>query len=226
VGGYGSGRWGTGKSDRKPIVENCRTLDINHLVREGIVRANVDHRGGWEWRTDPEDEKPCASIGFKVRTGEHGGVLRLCYAVTVFDAGKIGKAAELKNYPIGLVTTRLPTKGIRWWFICPVQRVDHQDPCRRRVGMLYLPGGDNGTLFACRYCYGLTYRSCRESRSNQAMWNSLGASCGMTGRRAKRILDDGWNGERKAEERLRQRGILIDAVKNTDIPSTSMDAVH
>ena len=221
----GADAGGRGNRDRKPIVENCRSLDINDLVREKIVRANADHRGGWEWRTDPEDEKPCASIGFRVRTGENGGTLRLDYTVTVIDAGH-SKAAELKSYAIELVTTKLPTDGFRWWFICGAKRADKERACRRRVGMLYLPGGEKGTVFACRHCYGLTYRSCRESRSYQAMWSSLGASCGMTGKVAKRLLDERWNGERKAEERLRQRGVLIDTAKKTDIPPTPMDAVN
>ena len=97
------------------------------------------------------------------------------------------------------------------------------DPCLQRVGMLYLPSG--GKIFACRDCYDLTYRSCRESRSGQAMWNSLGASVGMSGKRAKRLLDDKWNGETRREERLRQRAVFFCDRKDSDIPSTSMDSV-
>ncbi len=218
-----------GEQGNRIANPSSRTADRSTsmiLFGKELSARTLTIEAGGNGANEPEDEKPCASIGFKVRTGEHAGVLRLCYTVTILDAGKIGKAAELKSYPIELVTTRLPTKGLRWWFVCPVQRVDQHDPCRRRVGMLYLPGGENGTLFACRQCYGLTYRSCRESRSYQGMWSSLGASCGMSGKRAKRILDDKWNGEAKAEQRLRQRGVLVDTAKNTDIPSTSMDSVN
>ena len=36
MGGYGSGRWGDGKADRKALVENCLALDINALARAGV----------------------------------------------------------------------------------------------------------------------------------------------------------------------------------------------
>ena len=205
MGGYGSGRWGTSKPGRKLIVESCRTLDVNRLVQQGVIRPNADRRGAWEWRNDPDDETPSASVGFDVRTGTDSGVLRLRYTVTFLRVGKNGSAAELMNFPIRLVTTRLPSKGLRWWFICDAEREDRVTPCHQRVGKLYLPSG--GTIFACRHCYDLTYRSCRESRTGQAMWNTLGASVGMSGKRAKKILDESWNGDKRFHDRLRQRAV-------------------
>jgi hypothetical protein len=35
MGGYGSGRWGGSKPDRKLIVESCRTLDVNASFKRG-----------------------------------------------------------------------------------------------------------------------------------------------------------------------------------------------
>jgi hypothetical protein len=49
---------------------------------------------------------------------------------------------------VGLVTTRLPTGGGRWWFACL--------GCGRRCDLLYLlPGAGRLT---CRRCGGLAYR--------------------------------------------------------------------
>jgi hypothetical protein len=177
-----------------------------------VIRPNADHRGSWEWRNEPEDEKPSAAIGFEVQTGIESGVLRLHYIVTIVRAGENGKAGELVNLTISLVTTRLPSKGLRWWFICPAKRGDCAAPCRRRVGKVYLPSG--GRIFACRHCYDLTYESCRDSRSGQAMWNSIGASVGMTGKRAKKLLDDEWKGERRFQEHLRQRAVFKEPLRN------------
>jgi hypothetical protein len=191
-----------------------------------VIRANADHRGAWEWRNGPEDEAPCASIGSAVRTGEESGFLKLLYTITIHRGPGTGRAAELTHFTVDLVTARLPTKGLRWWFTCPDKRVDATQPCRRRVGTLYLPSVDRGTIFACRDCYGLTYKSCRESRNYPSMWNSLGASCGMSGKRAKKLLDGRWNGERKLEDRLRQRAVFSEAATNSDIRSTSMDSVN
>src|SRR4051794_37171577 len=49
MGGYGSGRWGTENPDAKPLVESCRSLDVNRLVREGIVRPDSLSHGAWRW---------------------------------------------------------------------------------------------------------------------------------------------------------------------------------
>ena len=131
---------------------------------------------------------------------------------------------QLVHFPIRVVTSNLPSKGIRWWFICPGKRADRPAPCLQRVGKLYLPSG--GKIFACRDCYDLTYQSCRESRSGQAMWNSLGASVGMSGKRAKKLLDDKWSGERSQKERLCQRAVFFRDQEDSDVPSTPMKSVH
>ena len=55
MGGYGSGRTGW-----KGKVENCRSLDVNRLSKEGCLRPG--YRGGWEWTADGEQ---VASIGLR-----------------------------------------------------------------------------------------------------------------------------------------------------------------
>jgi hypothetical protein len=88
MGGYGSGRWGTGKPDAKTLADRCLALDIKLLVKARVVHPNVNHRGSWEWWKVPTDEKPSSTIGFEVRTGEDGGTLQLRYAVTMLKAGE------------------------------------------------------------------------------------------------------------------------------------------
>jgi hypothetical protein len=52
----------------------------------------------------------------------------------------------------------MPNGGKRPWFICSVKK--NGVSCRRRVGVLYLP--PDATLFACRHCYELAYKSQQE----------------------------------------------------------------
>jgi hypothetical protein len=191
MGGYGSGRWGTGKADAKGLVESCRELDINRLVREGLVRPEARRRGSWEWLD--EGGAVLASIGLAARTGEESGTIRLSYAVT-----RPGRGREVQDYPIPLVTTSLPSGGRRWWFRCAASR-GGGPPCGRRVGKLYLPRG--GTVFACRCCHDLTYESCRESSRGSGLWASLGASVGLDGRRARR-----WRAARRQRGRIEGDG--------------------
>lgn len=42
MGGYGSGRTGYRQN-----VEDCKSLDVNRLHREGCLRSG--HRGSWVW---------------------------------------------------------------------------------------------------------------------------------------------------------------------------------
>src|SRR5271157_428885 len=193
MGGYGSGRWRGGKPDRKTVVENCLALDINALARASVVRANVDLRGAWKWwnqteddkEPDPEKDEPSAAIGFHVRTKGDAGTIKLDYSATVIEAGS-SRAAALMSYPIALETSGLPSGGLRWWFICPAQRGEDIEPCRRRVGKLYLPRGCR--VFACRHCYDLTYTSCRESRRLTGISRMLAADCRIPPRNVERML--------------------------------------
>ena len=63
---------------------------------------------------------------------------------------------------IFLTFTRCNYGGRRNWFLCPL--------CERRVGKVYLPctmhyaGDERVSMFACRYCYNLTYLQ-RQDRS-------------------------------------------------------------
>ncbi|NPU98912.1 MAG: hypothetical protein HPY51_17075 [Candidatus Omnitrophica bacterium] len=73
----------------------------------------------------------------------------------------LGGCFKKEAYTIYLVATRPHYGGRRWWFECPA--------CGRRCFKLYLPPG--ATVFACRACYDLTYRSAQEANSyNDGKW--------------------------------------------------------
>ena len=58
------------------------------------------------------------------------------------------------------LTSTTQHRGVRWWFLCPVDQ--GEGPCHRRVVKLYLPA--NRCYFGCRHCHDLSYRSCQEPR--------------------------------------------------------------
>jgi hypothetical protein len=86
------------------------------------------------------------SIGYELNTTEMAFPwVQLYYALT--------RTREQVNYTVMLQTTQLNSRGIRWWFTCPL-KVDGRS-CLRRVSKLYLPPG--GCYFGCRHCHNLTY---------------------------------------------------------------------
>jgi hypothetical protein len=205
MGGYGSGRWGTSKPNAKTLADGCLALDIKLLVKAGVVRPNVDHRGSWEWRKSPEDVKPSSRISFEAKTGGSGGTLWLRYSVTVRRA-EGEPVPESMDYPVALVTTSLPSGGRRWWFFCRAYKKKVKEPCGRRVGKLFLPHG--GRIFACRHCYELAYESSRRSHKGSRMWDSIGAAAGISGAVVRRILDGEWRKERRWEYEAGQKAVF------------------
>jgi hypothetical protein len=149
MGGFGSGRWSS--HTKKDTVEDCRFLDSNRWMREGILGKGIRRWGGWAWRHAHTSEQT-SSIGYEVDTTDMAFAwVRLYYTVT--------KSQANIDYQIRLQTTYPRFGGTRWWFTCPL--VVNGRTCSRRVGKLYLPPG--GRYFGCRHCYDLTYTSCQES---------------------------------------------------------------
>jgi hypothetical protein len=143
MGGFGSGRWGW--HSKKTTVEDCKTLDLHQLAREGSFVA---------WRTGSlrwlRGEQETGSIGYTVRPCGDRLVLVLSYRWS--QAGGEGQSIEV---PIPLETTRPRFGGLRWWGRCPL--AVSGVACRRRVAKLYLPPAE--CYFGCRVCHGLTYHS-------------------------------------------------------------------
>jgi hypothetical protein len=146
MGGFGSGRpSGSGRSK----VEDCRSLDVNRLHREGCLRAGW--AGGWSWTRDGER---VAWIGLRAEIDR----LRLIYRVRIGGGGW-----EDVVESVGIV--RIPCRhgGARPYFICP--GVVRGRACGRRVAKLYGPG----RYFLCRHCYRVAYSSQSEGAFDRAL---------------------------------------------------------
>ncbi len=195
MGGYGSGRWGTSKPGARTLVESCHALDMKFLVRDGLVRADVDHAASWEW-LGRDREKVIAAIRVEVRTGADAGTARLLYSVSRDGV------REIEDYSIPLERTTIGTGGRRWWFRCLASREGGPE-CRRRARVLYLP--PRGRVFACRSCHGLAYQSSRESSKASGMFGMLGAGLGLSGTQVKKILEGRFRVERKLRDERRHR---------------------
>jgi hypothetical protein len=138
------------RPNKKSIVEDCRSLDANRWMREGILKAGIWQSGSSCWYRDAERKQIASTISYELDTAGLAPWVRLAYTFT--------KSGEDFDCKIRLTVTRPHFGGQRWWFICPLGV--NGRPCGRRVGKLYLPPG--ARYYGCRRCYGLTYRSCPE----------------------------------------------------------------
>jgi len=138
MGGCGSGRVGW-----KCKVEECRSLDVNRLHREGCLAPA--YSGGWNWM---RDGKRTANISMQC----NGMTLTLFYRIRQ----NRDDWRDIRQ-PIKLDSTQCRFGGSRPWFICP--GIASGRRCRRRVAKLHA----GGTYFLCRQCYQLVYESQSES---------------------------------------------------------------
>jgi hypothetical protein len=155
MGGIGSGNWY--RWDSKRTVDDCLALDVNTLVRDGLL---VPGRSGVLTWSNTSTGKQVSSAIYSVTSTEHDGLMfRLSYRLVESDEVEL---------PIVLQRTRPYLGGWRWWFTCPL--IINGRPCRRRVGKLFL----SGKYFGCRHCHGLTYRSCQEAHQVERLSAHLG----------------------------------------------------
>lgn len=145
MGGMNSGNWF--RNGTKTPVEDCRTLCVNRLAKDGMLRAGAKGVSVW---SNLFTGKRIASVGLVVSTSGDNRTLHVFYRVN---------DSEDVLIPIRLQTTRPNYGGVRWWFTCPL--IVAGVPCNRRVGTLHL----YGRYFGCRTCYDLTYRSCQRTRN-------------------------------------------------------------
>lgn len=139
MGGPGSGNWY--RFGPKDLVEDCRSLDVNRLHREGLLRPGLYF--SWAWKDGQGNVK--ASIGVRTLPG----AVELAYTVTP----RGGDPQDIR-YRVPLAYTPCNYGGERPWFVCPGKG------CGRRVAKLYL----GGAYFLCRHCHDLAYESQREDR--------------------------------------------------------------
>jgi len=147
MGGLGSGRYGG-----RPTVEDGLCLNINKLLRDGLLHNKLSS-GTLTWSNVCTGEKT-ASVSYHLNRNESDGELRLEYRSTRYD----GHVQEM-GYEIRLQTTTQRLGGVRWWFTCP--------KTLRRCAKLYLPSG--AYSFASRQAYRLAYPSQRETEYDRLL---------------------------------------------------------
>ena len=168
MGGYGSGREAHVYSG---VVENCLTLDVNQLVKNGSIRHGCETGGVIGW----ENILRSSSIGFESQCYMENGYIRLQYMTS-----HLGKDDQVINYTIELMTTKPNYGGVRWWFVCP------NEECSKMVVKLYqAPGTDH---FVCRTCQNLTYESCRESHQSNPIHEAIAKDTGTDVKTVKNVL--------------------------------------
>ena len=169
MGGFGSGR---SSGDGKITVEDCLILNINKLVRDRTLYADLHRTGTLTW-TNRVTGATISSVGYEVDTSNLSiPWLRLFYTHT-----GTGEKVDFKIY---LQTTEPNFGGIRWWLICPLMG------CNRRVTKLHSPPG--GKYFGCRECYDLTYTSCQESHKFDGLYAMIAKDVGTTPDFVKRVI--------------------------------------
>lgn len=142
MGGRGSGRHRhTGAA---PCTDEYLRLDVRLLHREGwLIRSDTF---ALQWSLG---EGANATIFIRVAP-EH---VELTYYTH--------SNAQWREHQYAVALDRTPCGfgGRRVWFRCP------NPGCGRRVAVLY-----GGSMFACRQCHGLRYRSQRLSAADRRWW--------------------------------------------------------
>jgi hypothetical protein len=150
MGSVSSTRWRWHK--KKLTVEECLSLDINKLVRGGLISGQGV--GGKIRFKKTVKGQLVGPIRFVVwSNGSRRRVLHLFFTVEL-ESKRQGVEQQIQ-----LQTTKPYFGGVRWWFTCPIR--SERNFCNGRVGKLYLP--PNAHYFTCRNCHDLTYRSSQES---------------------------------------------------------------
>ncbi len=134
MGGSGSGNWY--RFDSKPLVEDCLSLDVRYLNREGCLTPGKSSYLEWRGGNNIVIETTMEAI-------------ELFYGISRNEQPR-----EDVHIEVPLSWTSCNYGGKRPWFICPGKG------CGRRVAKLYLAG----KYFLCRHCHDLVYSSQRERR--------------------------------------------------------------
>lgn len=165
MGGTGSGSWY--RFGRKTTTEECHSVDVRHLHRNGLLEP-----GGWFTLRWTRAKRETGSIRCAVTGSEKPEQVILTYR----HRSGSGREWEDVQEPVSLSWTACNFGGVRPWFICPGAG------CGRRVAVLYGPGRS----FLCRHCYELVYASQRENEMHRALRRAqtirerLGGSANMT----------------------------------------------
>ena len=139
MGGFNSGRH-SGKS----CTTDLRALEVRKIQGKGLLTPRKSF--GWNWNRSGET---IASINISVDNDR----------VTLdYRSRSNGGEWHAMNYPVRLAWTPCNYGGQRAWWLCPAVG------CGRRVAVLY-----GGSVFACRHCQQLAYKSQRETPDDRAI---------------------------------------------------------
>jgi hypothetical protein len=164
MGGEGSGTWY--RFDKKTTTDECQSVDVRYLHREGLLKP-----GRWFSLRWSRAGRETGSIRCTVIGNEKAERVILTYR---HRSGPSGEWEDVWD-PVALTWTACNFGGERPWFICPGAG------CGRRVAVLYGPG----RYCLCRHCYDLVYESQREGgmyrafHKAQAIRKRLGGSANM-----------------------------------------------
>jgi hypothetical protein len=156
MGGYGSGR-----TSYKQKAENCRSLDVNRLSREGCLEHG--RQGNWVWSRDGQE---LARIGYKA----DGGRFILDYKIRQY-----GGDWEPVTQHIAITHADCHYGNERAYFRCP--GVVNGRHCGQRVAKLFL----GGNYFLCRHCYNVKYSSQSEERYDRMLRRANKLRIGLGG---------------------------------------------
>lgn len=136
--------------DKKAVAEDYLRLNIAKLREWGYLNPSQYRSGSVQWTRGWSENK--SSITIHVSTFPDDMYVRLVYTNTT------GYSVEKKefDYKVPLATTPCNLGGVRYWFVCPLNKSGVY--CGKRVGKLY-----GGSWFGCRHCYDLSYESRNES---------------------------------------------------------------
>ena len=152
-------------SSKKELVEHSLKVSIFLLRRLGFFSGFCS--GVISWKNAYEEE--LGRISLTVFIGESrwpSNRIVFRYSHTDYWSGE----TEWFDYWAEIVTTNCRYGGYRYWFLCPLWRNGY--PCRRRVAVLYKP--PSGSLFGCRICHDLTYKSSQESHKYDWLYKQPG----------------------------------------------------
>jgi len=137
---------GRGVFWKKSTVEDSLRIDMKNFARDVDLTSFRTGYTYWESSFGQENR-----IGWQVNP-EHS--VRFIYTVT-----KVTGEKKSHDYEVLIETTPCNYGGVRWWFLCPI--------CFRRCRILYQPPSQS--VFACRVCHDLSYRSRQEGKNYFSM---------------------------------------------------------
>jgi len=134
MGGYGSGRAGSGRGTTNEYLR----MDVSFMAKQGFLREHASSSLHWS-----RGGERIGTINFRTEADK---------VVLSYRCRQRGDDWESLEYAVRLERTPCRFGGFRTWFLCPAGR------CGRRVAFLY-----GGRIYACRNCYRLAYLSQRQS---------------------------------------------------------------